>query len=273
MSRKMLVLDIDGTLTNTKKEITPKTLSAMLAGQEAGHVVFVASGRPTPGIDAVAKTLELNRYGGYVLSFNGARITNYATGEVVYQRMVDPSLLGELYAYSLENDLGMMTYDETSIITGTRIDSYMELEAKINGIQIHRVENFTEYVDFPVNKCLLTKEAELAQKHVRILQNRYEECASIYRSEPFFIEIMAKGIDKAASLEQLRQLLHIERENIIACGDGFNDLSMIRYAGMGVAMANAQPEVKKEADYITLSNDEDGVAKVVERFILNKKEQ
>lgn len=269
MGRKMLVLDIDGTLTNTKKEITPKTLSAVLACQQAGHVVVVASGRPTPGIDAVAKTLELDRYGGYVLSFNGAKITNYATGEVVYQRSVEPSLPGELYAYSLEHDLGMMTYDATSIITGTRIDKYMELEAKINGIQIHKVENFVEYVDFPVNKCLLTKEDELAKEHVQVLQEKYDGRASIYRSEPFFIEVMAKGIDKAASLEQLRQVLQIKKEDIIACGDGFNDLSMIRYAGIGVAMANAQPEVKREADYITVSNDEDGVAAVVEKFILN----
>lgn len=270
MSRKMLVLDIDGTLTNSKKEITPKTLSAVLACQEAGHVVVVASGRPTPGIDAVARTLKLNQHGGYVLSYNGARITNYATGDVVYQRMVEASLIGELYAYSLENDLGMMTYDNTSIITGTRVDEYMELEARINGIPIRLVENFVEYVSFPVNKCLLTKDEELAKEHVQILQKRYENSASIYRSEPFFIEIMAKGIDKAAALEQLRQVLHIGQQDIIACGDGFNDLSMIRYAGLGVAMENAQPEVKEAADYITLSNDEDGVAAVVDKFILNQ---
>lgn len=270
MGRRMLVLDIDGTLTNTKKEVTKRTLSAVLACQEAGHVVVVASGRPTPGIDAVAHTLRLHEYGGYVLSYNGARITNYATGEVVYQRMVEPSMIGELYAYSIEHDLGMMTYDASSIITGTRVDAYMELEARINGIEIHRVENFVEYVSFPVNKCLLTKEEELAKKHVEILQEKYAGRASIYRSEPFFIEIMAEGIDKAASLEQLRQALHIKREDIIACGDGFNDLSMIRYAGLGVAMANAQPQVKEAADYITLSNDEDGVAAVVDMFILNK---
>lgn len=268
MTRKMLVLDIDGTLTNSQKRITDKTLAAVMACQEAGHVVVVASGRPTPGIDAVANALQLRQYGGYVLSYNGAKITNYATGDIVYQRMVDASLIGELYAYSTEHDLGMMTYDDTSIITGTRIDEYMELEARINGIQIRSVDDFVEYVDFPVNKCLLTKEGELAKEHVELLQERYGDKASIYRSEPFFIEVMAKGIDKAAALEQLRNVLHIDQKDIVACGDGFNDLPMIRYAGVGVAMANAQPEVKEAADYITLSNDEDGVAAVVEKFIL-----
>ena len=267
MDQKMLVLDIDGTLTNSKKEITKKTLDAILDCQERGHIVVVASGRPTPGIEKVAQTLALARYGGYVLSFNGARITNYQTKEVVYQKTLEPFLLQELYAYSLEHDLGMMTYDETSVITGTRIDEYMELEARINGIPIHQVEDFVQYVDFPVNKCLLTKEDALAKQHMEILQQRYAQVASIYRSEPFFIEVMAKGIDKAASLEQLRQRLGIALENIIACGDGFNDVSMIRYAGVGVAMANAQPEVREAADYVTLSNDEDGVAVAVEKFM------
>lgn len=267
MDQKMLVLDIDGTLTNSKKEITNKTLEAIISCQERGHVVVVASGRPTPGIEKIAQALKLARYGGYVLSFNGAKIINYQTKEVVYQKTLEPFLLKEMYEYSLEHDLGMMTYDETSVITGTRVDRYMELEARINGIPIHQVKNFVEYVDFPVNKCLLTKEDDQAKYHMEILQERYKDAASIYRSEPFFIEVMAKGIDKAASLEQLRQRLELPLENIIACGDGFNDVSMIRYAGIGVAMANAQQEVQDAADYVTLSNDEDGVAVAVEKFM------
>ena len=90
------------------------------------------------------------------------------------------------------------------------------------------------------------------------------------RSEPFFIEITPKGIDKAASLEHLCKIIGSSRENMIACGDGFNDISMIKYAGVGVAMANAQEEVKAVADYITASNDEDGVAQVIYEMILKE---
>lgn len=80
---------------------------------------------------------------------------------------------------------------------------------------------------------------------------------------------MARGVDKGAAIAGLIERLGLEREDVIACGDGLNDLSMIRYAGLGVAMANAQPEVKEAADVVTLSNDEDGVAEVIERYILN----
>ena len=91
---------------------------------------------------------------------------------------------------------------------------------------------------------------------------------SVYRSEPFFLEIMPKGIDKAKSLERLLDSLGMGREQMIACGDGYNDLTMIRYAGLGVAMENAVLPVKNAADYVTASNDEDGVALVAERFLL-----
>ncbi len=269
MNRKMLVLDIDGTLTNSHKEVTAQTLQKIIDCQKAGHVVVVASGRPTPGIADIADTLCLADYDGYVLSFNGAMITHYGTGEVIYRKNLDHKLIADLYRYSLLNDLGMMTYDDTSIITGTRIDSYMELESRENKIPIRQVENFVEYVNFPVCKCLLTKDENEASSHENKLQAMHQAHASVYRSEPFFIEVMAKGIDKAASLDKLRSMLHIEQKDIIACGDGFNDVSMVRYAGVGVAMENAQQVVKDVADYITRSNDEDGIANVIDKFILS----
>ena len=91
---------------------------------------------------------------------------------------------------------------------------------------------------------------------------------SVYRSEPFFLEILPKGIDKAQSLDQLLHALGMDREEMIACGDGYNDLSMIQFAGLGVAMANAVLPVRNAADYVTLSNNDDGVAQVVEKFLL-----
>jgi len=90
----------------------------------------------------------------------------------------------------------------------------------------------------------------------------------VYRSAGFFLECVPPGIDKAHSLERLFELTGIRREEVIACGDGYNDQSMIRFAGLGVAMANAPKDIQDSADYITYSNEEDGVAHVVEKFIL-----
>ncbi len=266
MEKKMLVLDIDGTLTNSKKEITPATKAAITRVMEEGHVVVIASGRPTPGTRDVCRQLELDKYSGYVLSYNGARITRLGDNAVVHQKVLDKRYIPEIFEYCVKNDMGMMTYEDNDAITGTRIDEYMELEARINSIRLRAVEDFAGYVSFPVNKCLLTKEDEGAKKACEELAERYRGELSIYRSEPFFVEIMPNGVDKAASLEVLRNILGIERKNIVCCGDGFNDLSMIKYAEVGVCMANGCEECKKAADYIAPSNDEDGLVDVIEKF-------
>lgn len=265
----MLVLDIDGTLTNSKKEITPATKAAITEVLKMGHVVVIASGRPTPGTKRVCEELELKKYDGYVLSYNGAKITRLSDNTVVHQKVLEEKYIPEIFEYVNKNDMGMMTYEDEAAITGTRIDEYMLIEARINSIELKEVENFTDYVNFPVNKCLLTKEDTLAEKACTELAEKYKGMLSIYRSEPFFVEIMPEGVDKAASLEVLRQMLEIERENIVCCGDGFNDLSMIKYAGVGVCMSNGAAACKEAADYIAPSNDEDGLVDVIEKYFKN----
>lgn len=263
--KKLLVLDIDGTLTNSKKEITEATKSAIQKIQRNGHIVVIASGRPTPGTAKVADELELDKIGGYVLSYNGARITDWKTKEIIYQNTLDQEVISQLYSYATENDLGLVTYQEQNVVTGTRHDDYMELEARINGIPIVDVEDFPEFVDFDVNKCLLTAPIDSARQHEESISEMLDN-ANVCRSEPFFIEVMPQGVDKAASLDKLVQFLDMKQENTICCGDGYNDLSMIQYAGVGVAMENAQEEVKNQADFITKSNDEDGIVYVIDTF-------
>lgn len=144
------------------------------------------------------------------------------------------------------------------------------MESFINKLPL-KEKNLVEYVDYNPNKCLLTAPGEIAAEHEKILSKKFEGRISIYRSEPFFIEALPMGIDKAHSIEVLINHLGIPKENTIACGDGFNDLTMIKYAHVGVAMANATDVVKENADYITKSNNEDGIAHVIEKFILENR--
>jgi Cof subfamily protein (haloacid dehalogenase superfamily) len=268
MSKKLLALDIDGTLTNTQKDITPATLEKIIEAQEKGHIVAIASGRPLPGIRKIADTIELDRFGGYVLAFNGGRIVDYSTGEVVYQAVLDNDVVRDIYDYCLKAGCGMVTYDGDRVITGTDIDGYMTFEASINHMEIMRIDNFREYIDFPLNKCLLTADPDKAEKIEQELAEKFGDQLNIFRSEPYFVEIMPPNVHKATSLEKLLEALDMDRKDLVACGDGYNDLTMIEYAGVGVAMANAQDIVKEHADYITLSNDEDGLVPVVDKFIL-----
>ena len=264
----MLVLDIDGTLTNSQKEITLETKKAIHAIQERGHKVMLASGRPTPGMKRYAEELELEKYGGYLLSFNGGRIVNCRSGEIVYQQMFPAVLIPKIYRFAKRHDCGLITYYGEKILLATRMDDYIALESRINQMKIMEVEDFLGFIDFDVNKLLMTAPPDEAEQYEKELNEKYGDIISVYRSEPFFIELMPKGIDKASSIDRMLSTVGMTRENTICCGDGFNDMTMIEYAGVGVAMANAQEKVKEKADYITDSNDEDGIVKVIDKFIL-----
>ncbi len=264
----MLVLDIDGTLTNSQKEITLETKKAIHAIQERGHKVMLASGRPTPGMKRYAEELELEKYGGYLLSFNGGRIINCRSGEIVYQQMFPAVLIPKIYRFAKRQDCGLITYYGEKILLATRMDDYIALESRINQMKMMEVEDFLGFIDFDVNKLLMTAPPDKAEQYEKELNEKYGDIISVYRSEPFFIELMPKGIDKASSIDRMLSTVGMTRENTICCGDGFNDMTMIEYAGVGVAMANAQEKVKEKADYITDSNDEDGIVKVIDKFIL-----
>lgn len=268
MKYKFLVLDLDGTLTNNKKEITEHTRHVLIEAQERGVKIVLASGRPTYGIAPIAEKLELKKYGGYILSYNGGEITNWQTGELMYENVLDADVLPYLYQCAKENDFAIVTYQGKYVLTEHPEDEYVLKEAILNVMETKKVDNFLESVDFPVAKCLIVGEgsrlAVLEKQMYEVLKDRM----GVYRSEPYFLELVPKGIDKAQSLAVLLEKIGGTKEEMIAVGDGFNDLSMIQYAGLGVAMANAQEPVRQAADYITLSNEEDGVAAVVEKFMI-----
>lgn len=267
MSYEILVLDIDGTLTNSEKIITDTTKEALFALQERGHKVVLASGRPTPGIMPIAEQLRLKDFGGYILAYNGAKVLNCQTEEVIYQKSLPQESIKEIYNAAKEFKTGLLSYDQDGIITPEAPDEYIKIEARINHLPIKQVSDFVEYVNYPVNKCLMTADGlYLADVEVQ-MKKRFGNRLNIYRSEPFFLEIMPQSIDKAYSLGKLLEKLGMTKDQMICCGDGYNDLSMIQYAGMGVAMANANDQVKEAADFITLSNDEDGVAHVIHKFM------
>ena len=269
MKYRLLALDLDGTLTNSKKAITPHTRETLLKAQEKGVKIILASGRPTYGIVPLAEQLELQKYEGYILAYNGGEITDWKTKEVICKNLLDPEVLPYLYECAKKNDFAIVTYDGEYVLTEKPDDEYVLKEALLNVMKIKKVDNFLEAVKHPIAKCLIvgdpTRLAVLEKEMYAHLKDRM----GVFRSEPYFLELVPKGIDKALSLAGLLEKIGISREEMIAIGDGFNDLSMIKYAGLGIAMANAQDVVKENADFITLSNEEDGVAYAAEKFILS----
>ena len=268
MKYKLLVLDIDGTLTNEKKEITRHTKQTILRMQKAGVKVVLASGRPAYGVVPTARELELEQYGGFILSYNGGRIVDCSTGRTIYEKTIPHKLMGGIYGQVHDLNAALMTYEGDRIITEKPQDAYVAKESFINKMKVKGVGNFLDYVTFPVVKCLVAADGGYLEAVEDKLKGYFGSQLSIFRSEPYFLEIMPKDIDKASSLERLCLQLGLERAEIAACGDGLNDISMIQYAGLGIAMANAQEAVKRVCDFVTKSNEEEGVAYAIDRFIL-----
>ena len=268
MNYRMIVLDLDGTLTNNQKQITPHTRETLIRAQQQGIKVVLASGRPTYGIVPIAEQLDLSIYGGYILAYNGGEIINWSTREILHSQVLNPEVLPYMYRCAKDNGFAIVTYRDNNVITETPDDEYVIKEVTLNRMQTLQVDNFLEYINFPIPKCLIVGAPERLHQLELEMHSQLKETNEVYRSEPYFLELVPKGIDKAQSLAVLLEKIGILREEVIACGDGFNDLSMIKFAGLGVAMQNAQPIVRESADFITLSNEEDGVAHVVERFML-----
>lgn len=267
MDYQILVLDLDGTLTNSKKEITEPTKQALIDIQEKGKKVVLASGRPTPGILPLAKELHLEKYGSYILSFNGAKIIDCRSKELLYNRTISAEVIRPIYEMLKCYDMDLLTYTDTHILSGIKTNQFTELESRINQMPIIQTDDFLSEITFPINKLLGTGDKETIAKALETVKSHFHSQLNIYLSEPFFLEIMPQRIDKAHSLQKLLNSIGLTADAMICCGDGYNDLTMIEYAGLGVAMENAQPLVKESADFITKSNDEDGVLHVINEFM------
>ena len=253
MNYQLLALDLDGTLTNSRKEITPSTRDALIDIQKNGKKVVLASGRPSQGVLPLAEELHLGDYGSYILSYK------YLPNDVA------APLLEIVKKYP---GIDILAYTDTELISGGDTNEYSEKESFINHMPITKVDDFVSYVTKNNNnKFLITGEPELIQEVKAEAEKQFHSYLSIYCSDPFFLEIMPQGIDKAHSLTKLLTSIGLSTDAMICCGDGYNDMTMIETAGLGVAMANAQPLVKESADYITKSNDEDGVLHVINEFM------
>ena len=269
MKYKLLVLDVDGTLLNDEREISKRTLAALLKVQQMGVRIVLASGRPTYGLMPLAKTLELGNYGGFVLSYNGCQIIKAQNGEILFERRINPEMLPYLEKKARKNGLAIFTYHNDTLITDSPDNEYIKNEALLNNLKIIKEDEFSTAIDFAPCKCMLVSDKEKAliglEQH---WEKRLAGTLDAFRSEPYFLEVVPCGVNKANTLGALLEHLEVTREEAIAVGDGVCDVTMLQLAGMGVAMGHSQDSVKVCADYVTASNEEDGVALAVEKLIL-----
>lgn len=273
MNCKIIFLDIDGTLTNSQKVITERTLNILMEAQKRGIILALASGRPDKGIEPLTKKLQLDTFGGYILSFNGARVKNIQTNSVIYENSLSMEAFKRAYELSKKYNVDIITYNDDYIISETDNNKYLDIESRINKIPVKKVPSMIQFVDYNPTKCLVLGDGDYLASIENDFKQSMGDLANVYRSEPYFIEVVPTGIDKAKSIEKLINIINIEHSKTMAFGDGFNDISMVKYVSCGVAMANGCNEIKFVADYVTSSNDDDGIADFLEKYVLTVQNQ
>ena len=266
---KLLALDLDGTLTDNKKQVSQVNKEAIQKAQAKGVRIILASGRPVIGIRRIADELDLWNAGGYILAYNGGHIIDCKTGKDLVKKTIPMEYVHEICEVNRHYDVHPLCYNEIGVICENDTDQYVKKEGYNNSIPVIKVDSLESQITKPVVKFMVVGAPDELQEAFGHLQNRLNGKLNLFFSEPYFMEITPPGIEKASALAALLSILSVSRDELIACGDGLNDIPMLEYAGLSAAMGNAYDETKKAADYIAASNEENGVAEVIQKYILS----
>ena len=266
MKYKLITVDIDDTLLNTQKVITPGTKAALMKAQESGIKLAVCSGRLPYGVRPYAKALDIFSYGGYYMGFNGGAILN-SKDERISSTYLDSKYIEPVYSVLRPTNITTMVHKGDIIYADRKVNPYTHIEPDVIGLPLNLVDDIAEFVDWDLHKLLLSGEPEELKKTEKLLLDKFGAELDIYLSAPWFLEVMPKGISKGIGLKKICEDMCITTDEVISFGDSFNDISMIKTAGMGVAMGNAEEELKAAADMITDDCDSDGIAKALEKLL------
>lgn len=269
MAVKLIALDLDDTLLGVDLQVSAANRAALHQAMDLGVTVVLASGRPTAGMRQIAADLELARRGGWIVSFNGGQIVDCATGKVFWEKSLSRSEGADLLALSRREGLGFLTYNALGIIT-PQANEWTAVEKRLTGLPVIEYDNFAAHLPDSLPKAILLGEPEVVALKAFSLKAEFGQRWNIATSKPFFLEFTPFGIEKGSALHRLGEHLGISAAEAMALGDGHNDLPMIRWAGVGIAMDNAAEAVKAEADWIARHHDADGVAHAVQHFILDR---
>ena len=274
---KVIVMDVDGTLANSEKKITINTKKALMKLQKQGMILILASGRPTSGLMDLARELEMDKHHGLLVSFNGSKIVDCTTNEVLFNETMSieegQAVLEHMKKFNVipmidkDNYLYVNDVFNNAIEYNGKSFNIIEYEARGGKFKLCEKDDLANFANYPLNKILTAGEPNYLQETYKEMMEPFKDTLSCMFTAPFYFEFTAKGIDKAKALESILKKLGVNKEEIIAFGDGHNDASMVKYAGLGIAMGNAVQELKEIADYVTLSNDEDGIAYAIDKFI------
>jgi len=264
---KLLAVDLDDTMLNSQLMIPEASRRAVEQARQAGVRVTLATGRMFCSALPFARELGVEEY---LMTYQGALVKHAVTGDVLFHRPVPFALA--LQVIELVNRYGYhinIYLDDVPYIARQTKES--ELYTSISRIPMEEVGDLElflqERAQDPTKIVVVTRE-ELIDRLLAEVRSVLGSQLHISKSKPHFLEFSHRLGNKGDALEAIAKYYGVAREEIIAVGDSYNDLEMLDYAGLGVAVGNARPEIQARADYVSVSNDECGVAEVVDKFIL-----
>ena len=255
---KMIVMDMDDTLMNHENQMSPETESYLIDIQNKGYKVVLASGRPTEGMLLTAKTLQLDKFQSYVISYNGGKTVNVNTETVEVSRTVSKENFDFIVDYCRKNGLFVLTYQDGFIVYEGEHE-YMNIESELTGLPMKRVDDLKDFIQEDVPKVMGVDYVPTITGLNKDLAGHFNEEIDVTTSKPYFLEFMANGVSKGNAVTELCKKVQVDLSEVIAFGDSANDISMLKVVGHAVAMGNANDDVKKVADEVTLSNSDNGI--------------
>lgn len=264
MSIKLVAIDIDGTLLDSNHTIRPKVKETLKKANQAGISIVLCTGRPLPGVTDQLRELELYGPNDYVITYNGSLVQATQSKKIISEYTLSYEDFLEIEYMARKNQVHLHTIDDQAIYTANRdIGKYTVHEASLVGMPLkyRTVDEMTP--DMSIIKMMMIDEPDILDRAIQQLPETFTSKYTTVKSTDFYYEILNKEANKGNAVAKLAAYLGIKQAEVMAIGDNENDLTMIEYAGIGVAMGNATANVKAAADIITATNDQDGVAEIL----------
>jgi len=264
---RLLFVDLDGTLLNSDSEITPNSLVAVEQCTKAGISVVMATARPPRSSKAYYEQLKLDTPS---IHYNGAIVHDFATGSTLLHHPMSGALAKELSERAIEIDASaIISLEVSDNWYMNRRSEDLLTRTEREGFAPDHVGDLEPYFDEPVTKVLISFPKTSVDDAEARLSTRLGERLVFTRSEEWLLQVMDAGVSKGAAAEFMMKTLGVRRDKVAAIGDAPNDIPMFDAARLSIAMANGYAEVRSAADHVTLSNDEDGVAVAIRKWILD----
>ena len=269
---KLVAVDLDDTLLRDDLTISEHTQEILRRVRESGVVVTISTGRMLPSARPYAEQLGFDVP---IITYQGALVKSVFSGEVIYECPLNEDVARLVIQYGRKKGIHVNFYLEDKLYV-ERVTPVGEHYERLAGVPFTRVSDLEELLEAGLPyKLLLIQEEQLIGQSLQELREILQKeglDAHLTKSKPTYLEVNHPKATKGTALEKLADWLGVSREEVMACGDSYNDLEMLEFAGCSVAVANAYPEVRSKAKYITASNNEDGVAQALEKLVLRRAE-